>query len=421
MLDPDSTGMQAEVYRRLSSVRQNISTRMEGAERSLLEDIEVAGVLKDWTDEVVGAGRPRLTVTELIEGPVRARAGADAACNRCGLSVVSAAFCPLTGERHDGAAAEPPVRFGEARRGLLASAGPEERMQLSPRRAGGLDVGDYCVIKNEFDVRRLCSHSNAPWHDGMERYCGGVAVGRVAFSKPTCSVVDVTFPTGESWLFPAGAVSSYRFPQDLASLDEYPSPERGDSPQHDRDDRFIQSLQHKLRERELLNRVSELQMRYIEAYIAIYNEEKRARRKLTAALKDLRQITQLRRRPGHAPYPLPYANPAAAHPSYMPYGPVCVNRLPPAMPAGPVPLPEPGAKPLQAHFGEVPWNAQGGGWDVVGVTPEGLYVYKEAFTSRPASSAALLDAMPEEAPRSQRTRQDPFYMPPNIMQKSAIL
>eukprot|EP01064_Diplonema_japonicum_P012617 TRINITY_DN20012_c0_g1_i1.p1 TRINITY_DN20012_c0_g1~~TRINITY_DN20012_c0_g1_i1.p1 ORF type:complete len:431 (+),score=91.78 TRINITY_DN20012_c0_g1_i1:73-1365(+) len=412
--------LQEELRKRLHGVRQGVHMRMERVERSLVEDIEVAGAVNDWMgtptalEQGIGVKGPSAntlrSVGEILSGDL---------CDLCGMNRDEASFCPLTGKLHR----KPVTRFEAERRKLLngetavsREEGTQTYVQLDELRTAdslgvALNVGGYILVRPETDVRRHCLTGTAPWHDAMAKYCGGNKVGRVVFAKPQCTTADVTFPDGESWLFPVAALLPYNIPSNLNMMERYPV--LPDPTADAQEDLFIKSLQAKLRERELETRTAELQMRYIELYIETYKEEKRSRQKLQVAFNELKQVTQLQA--FQAPNPR------------KPWPVEDTHRVPKVSPAGPMPVLQHNKTLASQPVAAVPWNNRGGGWDVMGVTEEGHYIFKENFPAPPPQPAHIPPTILTTEGRgrspvlSQQGPQTPIVMPKEIARKQSLL
>ena len=465
-------GMKDEVRRRLEHVRGGVRDKMDEVERSLIDDIEIAGVAARMRAPPVSEmgetphdayqhnrhsphhsnhrhrhRRPHPSVPRSLDG---VGVGGDA-CELCGLDRTAAAFCAMTGKMH----ASPLTQFEATRKALLrgeetgrpaatiatqtqaalpgesgadagvlpgfllpadAAASPWAGRWVDGERHGRLELGGYCVARRESEVRRACNSGAVAWQEGMAEYCGARKVGRVTFAKKFCGAADVAFPDGTSWLFPVTALVPYTVPDSLDTLERYPLP---DAPLDDdatspharvhpydhenggRNDPFLHGLQRKIAERHLVNRASELQMRYIEMYIEIYKEEKLSRARLAATLKDISEIHQLEglggRRRGFAGG---YGSPASRRRPASP--PADVLRIQPISPQGPLPVVTPAVQgevlrraPADHHL---PTNDA---WRVVGLTQGGHYVFDDVAFNEPS------DAEKVEAASVQRQHAQP--------------
>eukprot|EP01060_Flectonema_neradi_P025106 TRINITY_DN3393_c2_g1_i1.p1 TRINITY_DN3393_c2_g1~~TRINITY_DN3393_c2_g1_i1.p1 ORF type:complete len:473 (+),score=77.57 TRINITY_DN3393_c2_g1_i1:43-1419(+) len=413
---PDVDSLRSKLY----STRSNVLADMEDAEKSLMRDIEVAGSVIDIQPNQYPQRRTRFQATS----PTRILESGSL-CDVCGLNRDEASFCPITGTLHRTTTS----RFEEVRKSLLRDASQPAKdfgtqtfvqpdtMATTNNYGIQLNVGGYCLVRSETEVRRQCSSGTAIWHDAMSKYCNGAAVGRIVFAKPNCSTADVTFPDKASWLFPVGALTPYKIPTSLSQMESFPA--REDPLEDPHDNYFIQSLEQSLREREILNKISELRMQYTEHYIVIYKEEKTARKKLMLAFSELGQIVQLE---NHA----------------IPAKPFNFNypQMPRVEPAGPVPVPQHSRNPfadLTETYSRLPPSATNNNntedaWKVVGVTDKGHYIFRENSpgTSFPAPPSQLIhDAPPPSAQyialEQKRDRQERHFIPKSLQRKESLL
>ena len=412
-----ASGMVDVIRNKLHDVRSNVLADMQDAEKSLMRDIEVAGSVIDTNTDNYPQRRTRFQASSpsrLIDG--------ISICDVCGLKRDEASFCPITGNLHRTTTS----RFEEVRRSLLRDAdqpakdfgtqtfAQPDTMGTTNNYGIQLNVGGYCLVRTETEVRKQCSSGTAIWHDAMAKYCNGAAVGRIVFAKPNCSTADVTFPDKASWLFPVGALTPYKIPTSLDQMTSFPA--REDPLEDPHDNYFIESLQQSLRERDILNRISELRMQYTERYIIIYKEEKTARKQLMLAFNELGQIVQLESQavPTHRPFNYNYPQMARVEP------------------AGPVPVARHTRNPftdLTDNYSRLPpaaTNANEDAWKVVGVTDGGHYIFKESSpgTSFPAQRSQLAQDEPSSryaALEQKHDRQERHFIPKTLQNKESML
>ena len=366
---------QQELNRRLHSVRASVKTKMDNVERYLIDDIEAANV----------AVAPSVAAYPAASTPPSPRRVARTVpphetneCQLCGLDRDIHAFCALTGKLHTA----PATQFEAVRNALLLQQDPSHREiptqtfsqppdlntvdVVSGGFKGKLQLGGYCLVKGEGEVRRACQGGSVAWQEGMRRYCGGKRLGRVTFAKKHCPAADVTFPGGESWLFPSAALIPYEVAENLDMLDRYPMDENDDwrdgpnvtHRDDTKDDHFLNGLEQRIYEKNLENKASELQMRYIEMYVQIYKEERRSRKRLKNYFRDLKEMHNLDSGPPRGGYP-------------------SRRRVRGISPQGPIPVSEP---PIMGTTLPVAFDRHTphDDWQVVGMSNGGYYIFDDA-------------------------------------------
>eukprot|EP01062_Namystynia_karyoxenos_P061913 TRINITY_DN5462_c0_g1_i1.p2 TRINITY_DN5462_c0_g1~~TRINITY_DN5462_c0_g1_i1.p2 ORF type:complete len:425 (+),score=106.65 TRINITY_DN5462_c0_g1_i1:83-1357(+) len=358
---PLGSPVEAEVRSRLDRVRGDVRRSIEGIERTLLGDIESA------------------LVQPQSSWAAPERAGGPPDFQRVRRQLVAPTRLPQSDQ-------------------VTQTHLPASEMRVAGANGHILHLGAWCMVRPEWEVRRLCSAGAAAWHDSMARYCGGQAIGRVVFAKPGCDSVDVAFPDGTAWLFPAAGLQYYAPPQRLDDLQGYPVPPADEEPEQAA---FLDGLSDHIRKREFMNQVNELQTESVRGFVEIYRQEARERRQLSVACHELVQMVQVehtgaphRTAPWNVPPPPRHRSPQRINPDRPGAAPTpLLSRRPPPQPLRFAHTAEPSAPPPQPHG---PLGGPADSWEIAGVTPDGHYVY------RPAPAAAQ-QRRPARAPPQGRS------------------